>query len=110
MTLTAAQLKAARARLDWSQDDVASVVGVDVLTIVNFENGKKKPDPPILVDIRIALEAAGVNLSLESRAERGATTMSDEAAVATIAPNVSYGDSSVSRSLRRPPPSRSGSS
>jgi hypothetical protein len=38
-------------------------VGVDVLTIVNFENGKTTPAFPVLSDIRIALEAAGADLN-----------------------------------------------
>jgi hypothetical protein len=40
MTITVAQLKAARQLLDWSQDDVASASGLETITIVNFEHGK----------------------------------------------------------------------
>ena len=62
MAITPDQLKAARAQLDWSQDDVAGVAGVDILTIVKFENGKTTPHRDVLNDIRIALEAAGADL------------------------------------------------
>jgi transcriptional regulator with XRE-family HTH domain len=86
MAITAAQLKAARARLNWSQDDVANVVGVDVLTIVGFENGKRKPDSRALADIQIALESAGADLksldgSTVAPTRVGRRPISDEATV-----------------------------
>jgi transcriptional regulator with XRE-family HTH domain len=59
VAITPDQLKAARAQLDWSQDDVA---GVDILTILKFENGKSTPNRDVLNDIRIALQAAGADL------------------------------------------------
>jgi len=100
MAITAAQLKAARARLDWSQDDVASVVGVDVLTIVNFENGRRKPDSQTLADIQIALDAAGADLksldaSMVAAARVGRQPISDEAAIPPIPPNDPYDGSPV---------------
>jgi transcriptional regulator with XRE-family HTH domain len=100
MAITAAQLKAARARLNWSQDDVANVVGVDVLTIVGFENGKRKPDSRTLVDIQIALEAAGADLksldgSKVSATRVGRRPISDGAAIPPIPPNDSYDGSPV---------------
>jgi transcriptional regulator with XRE-family HTH domain len=60
MTITAAQLIAARRILSWSQDDVAGATGLETLTIVNFERGERSPDRDALRDIQITLEAAGV--------------------------------------------------
>jgi DNA-binding XRE family transcriptional regulator len=62
LPITAVQLKAARAQLDWSQVDATGVAAVDLLTIVKFENGKTTPSRDVLNDIRIALEAAGADL------------------------------------------------
>jgi DNA-binding XRE family transcriptional regulator len=59
---TLAQLKAARAQVGWSQEDVASVADIDLLTIVKSEAGKTTPSRDVLNDIRIALEAAGADL------------------------------------------------
>jgi hypothetical protein len=93
MTINPVQLKAARSRLD---DDVASVVGVDVLTIVNFENGKRNPDARTLHDIRIALEAAGAHLKSSGRSRVGGANVwtqgiGDEAASPPI-PSVGRSD------------------
>jgi transcriptional regulator with XRE-family HTH domain len=60
MTITAAQLKAARRLLDWSQDDVSGATGLEVMTIVGFERGERSLDRDALRDIQITLEAAGV--------------------------------------------------
>jgi DNA-binding XRE family transcriptional regulator len=60
LTITAAQLKAARRLLGWSQDDVAGASGLDTSTIVNFERGKSSLDRAALADIQKTLEAAGV--------------------------------------------------
>ena len=62
MPLTPAQLKAARAQVGWSQADVASVADIDLPTIVDFESAKCTPSRDVLIDIRIALEAAGADL------------------------------------------------
>jgi hypothetical protein len=37
MTITAAQLNAARQLLGWSQDDVAAASGLETITIAHFE-------------------------------------------------------------------------
>ena len=60
MTITAAQLKAARQLLGWSQDDVAAASGLETPTIVHFKHGKQSPSRAALTDIRVTLEAAGV--------------------------------------------------
>jgi transcriptional regulator with XRE-family HTH domain len=66
MILTAAQLKAARQLLGWSQDDVASSGGLSTETVVYFEHGKRSPNLRDLVDIQKTLEAAGVEFIAEN--------------------------------------------
>jgi transcriptional regulator with XRE-family HTH domain len=63
MSITAAQLKAARQLLDWSQDDVAAASGIETPTIVHFEHGKQPPSRAALAEIRMTLEAAGVEFT-----------------------------------------------
>jgi transcriptional regulator with XRE-family HTH domain len=63
MTITAAQLKAARHLLGWSQDDVAAASGLETTTIFHFEHGKHSPSRAAIADIRLTLEAAGVEFT-----------------------------------------------
>jgi transcriptional regulator with XRE-family HTH domain len=63
MTITAAQLRAARRLLGWSQDDTAGATGLETLTIVNFERGERFLSRDALKDIQIMLEAAGVEFT-----------------------------------------------
>jgi transcriptional regulator with XRE-family HTH domain len=63
MTITAAQLKAARQLLGWSQDDVAAASGLETPTIIHFEHGKRLPNRAAIADIRLTLEAAGVDFT-----------------------------------------------
>lgn len=60
--LTAAQCRAARALLGWSQDELAQKSGVGVSTIRTFEPGKTKPIKANLSALRHALEVGGVAL------------------------------------------------
>jgi transcriptional regulator with XRE-family HTH domain len=58
--LVAIQSKGARAILGWSRRDLADAAKVAVGTIVDFERGARQPYNRTLVDIRRALEDAGV--------------------------------------------------
>ncbi|PWK65898.1 helix-turn-helix protein [Aminobacter sp. AP02] len=60
MPTTAAQCRAARALLAWSQSDLCEAAGVGRATLANFEAEKSTPYERTLRDIRAALEAAGV--------------------------------------------------
>jgi transcriptional regulator with XRE-family HTH domain len=64
LTITADQIKKARALLAWSQDDMAIASGVDTLTIVNLESGKQFPSPSTLEAICSTLETAGAEFSV----------------------------------------------
>ncbi|MDL2410802.1 helix-turn-helix transcriptional regulator [Rhizobium calliandrae] len=60
MSISAAQCRAARALLAWSQDQLSVASNVAKATIANFETGKRMPYDRTLADIRLTLERAGV--------------------------------------------------
>lgn len=66
MTLSPAQCRAARALIQWSQDDLAKAAKVAKPTIANFEAGNSQPYDRTLVDIRRALETAGTEFIPEN--------------------------------------------
>jgi transcriptional regulator with XRE-family HTH domain len=63
MSFSAAQCRAARALIDWSQQHLASQAGTATKTIVEFERGNREPYPRTLADIQRTLEAAGVEFT-----------------------------------------------
>ena len=58
--ITAAQCRAARALLKWSQQDLARESEISDVTIRHFEIGKTEPQKGTLVLLRRAFEAAGI--------------------------------------------------
>jgi transcriptional regulator with XRE-family HTH domain len=58
--LTPDQLRAARAIIDWSREDLAAKSGVSANTIKGFERGGSDPKLSTLHKWRRALETAGV--------------------------------------------------
>ncbi len=58
--MTPAQCRAARALLDWSQQQLAEAAKIGNATIRNFEGGKSIPQSATLEVLRRALEKAGV--------------------------------------------------
>jgi transcriptional regulator with XRE-family HTH domain len=58
-----AQVRMARAALNWSLADLAEAAGVHRNTISNFETEKFAGDPEKLTAIRAALESAGVEFT-----------------------------------------------
>lgn len=60
MTLTAAQSRAARGLLGWSQENLARRSKVGRATIADFEAGKRVPYERTLKELQSTLEAAGV--------------------------------------------------
>jgi transcriptional regulator with XRE-family HTH domain len=63
MPLNAAQCRAARALLKWSQDKLAAVSNVSASTVGDFERGVRTPHDHILADVRSALESAGIEFT-----------------------------------------------
>lgn len=60
MSFSAAQCRAARALIGWSQDKLATASKVAKATIANFEANRRAPYDRTLADLRATLEAAGV--------------------------------------------------
>jgi transcriptional regulator with XRE-family HTH domain len=58
--ITPAQCRAARALIDWSQQQLAEAARIGNATLRNFEGAKSVPQNATLDVIRRALEAAGV--------------------------------------------------
>lgn len=65
------QCRAARALLDWSQQQLADASKVGNATIRNFEGGKSSPQNATLEVLRRALEAAGVEFIPENGSGAG---------------------------------------
>jgi transcriptional regulator with XRE-family HTH domain len=60
MTITPAQVKAARLLLGWTQSDLAGQAGVSATTVTYAENDRPWRPATRLSAIRLALEAAGI--------------------------------------------------
>ena len=58
-----AQVRMARAALNWSLHQLAEAAGVHRNTISNFETGKYAGDPATLASIRGALKSAGIEFT-----------------------------------------------
>ncbi len=58
--LNAPQSRAARALLDWTQADLAARSNLSVVTIRDFEKGRRIPGPNNLLGIRYAFEREGI--------------------------------------------------
>lgn len=55
-----AQIRAARALLDWTQPDLAKAANIALATLKRFEIGHTQPIPTIKAAIVRALEAQGI--------------------------------------------------
>jgi transcriptional regulator with XRE-family HTH domain len=60
MTFTPAQCRAARALLNWSQQDLVAHSKITKKTIADFERGATHPRAQTLAQIAAAFEAAGI--------------------------------------------------
>jgi transcriptional regulator with XRE-family HTH domain len=64
--LIAAQCRAARGLLNWSQDTLAEASKVGISTVGDFERDRRTPHNHLLRDIRSALESAGIEFIAEN--------------------------------------------
>lgn len=71
LSITAEDVRAARALLQWSQSELAKAAKVGVSTVADFEKGARTPIAANLAAIRQTLEAAGVSFSPEGPAVFG---------------------------------------
>jgi transcriptional regulator with XRE-family HTH domain len=69
MVLTPAQLRAARALLGWSREDLAASSGVGVNTTKDFEINNSNPKLETVRKWKRSLEAAGVTFQEETDTE-----------------------------------------
>jgi ribosome-binding protein aMBF1 (putative translation factor) len=63
MTITDDQIKAARQLLGWSEADLAAKLRVRTAAIAKFEQGGPRPRMVALSEMKIALEAAGIEFT-----------------------------------------------
>jgi DNA-binding transcriptional regulator YiaG len=63
--LSPEQSRAARAWLDWSQDDLAKLANVSLSTVRDFEKGRRTPISNNLDAMRKALESKGVTFEMD---------------------------------------------
>lgn len=66
MSLSAAQCRAARGLLNWTQSVLATESKVSMKTVADFERGSRVPYDRTLADLAKALETAGVEFIAEN--------------------------------------------
>ncbi|MER8595341.1 helix-turn-helix domain-containing protein [Mesorhizobium sp. M1182] len=64
--ISAHQLRAARALIDWTREDLANASGINVRTLVRIENAQTASRQTTLEALTAALEAAGVEFIPEN--------------------------------------------
>jgi transcriptional regulator with XRE-family HTH domain len=64
--MNAAQCRAARALLKWTQEDLSDKSGASPVTIRNFENGRSSAQKGTLLLIRKTFEDAGIEFIPEN--------------------------------------------
>lgn len=69
--ITPSQSRAARALIEWSQEELAKAAHLGLSTIRDFEKGRRTPSHNNLLGIRTALEVAGVLFIPENGAGAG---------------------------------------
>jgi DNA-binding transcriptional regulator YiaG len=66
--MTPEQSRAARAWLDWSQDELAAKASVSLSTVRDFEKGRRVPIANNLTAMRVALETVGIEFVDDAKA------------------------------------------
>lgn len=65
------QIRAARALIDWTREDLANASGLTVRTLARIESSQTLPRPATLQAISSALEAAGIEFISQNGAGPG---------------------------------------
>ena len=63
LSISPAQCRAARALLNWSQERLSEESKVGAKTIVDFEQGKRKPFARTVRDLQETFEVAGIEFT-----------------------------------------------
>lgn len=71
--ITPAQLRAARALLDWSQQELARRAGLGLSTVRDFEAGRRLPSVASLDAMHRVLNAAEIEFILDAKGSEGVT-------------------------------------
>jgi transcriptional regulator with XRE-family HTH domain len=74
-TISPAQLRAARAWVNWSQAELAKAATVAKTVVNRYEQGHSVPHEESLLKVRGALEAAGVRFQFEGMKGTGISTI-----------------------------------
>jgi transcriptional regulator with XRE-family HTH domain len=70
--LTAAQCRAGRALVEWTQQQLSQAASIDQQTVADFEKRFRSPDETTRRRLRATLEAAGVTFISENGGGAGA--------------------------------------
>ena len=103
--ITPAQCRAARALVNWSQQQLAEAATVGNATIRNFESGNSAPQHSTLDVLRRALEAAGVIFVEENGDGPGVRLKKKPLAVAELAEKIEALDEKIATIAVEGPPS-----
>jgi transcriptional regulator with XRE-family HTH domain len=103
--ITPAQCRAARALVNWSQQQLAEAATVGNATIRNFESGNSAPQHSTLDVLRRALEAAGVIFVEENGDGPGVRLKKKPLAVAEITEKIEALDEKIATIAVEGPPS-----
>jgi len=97
-TFTAAQCRAARALLNWSQAKLSVLSNVGITTLGDFERETRMPCDHLLRDIRSVLEGAGIEFIAERSGglglRLGAVNRYGKAPIAEVQPSTARRDDS----------------
>jgi predicted transcriptional regulator len=69
--ISPAQVRAARAWLNWRQDDLSANSGVSQRSIARYELGRTVPYESTLENLRTAFEAAGIRFEFDGMSAKG---------------------------------------
>lgn len=75
--MSAAQSRAARGWLGWSQSKLAVEANVSLRTVAAFERGTQNPRPNNIAALQRAVEMAGVRLLFDEQGEPAGVARSD---------------------------------
>lgn len=84
MALKAAHSRAARAWLEWSQDDLAAKAKVSLSTVRDFEKGKRTPIANNLSAIERAFLAAGIQCDSTENGNPAGISVIDASEIPTV--------------------------